>query len=390
MNRPKPFNVFAVLRSASDEVNLHSRFLHALLDHVDPLSGERENLDEFVRGVVQAKDFAVKGAHVERESNHIDLLIANKPEAIVIENKIWAGDQERQLQRYRYSLIHEGYDKESIRLLYLTPFGHEPSKQSVGDIPVKQIQLVSYRDDLPNWLIGCQRRAFSDPGLRESIAQYRRLILQMTNNDYEAEHMNELKELLRRDDNVVLARQISRTLIDVEVELVGKFYGLIEELLRAEINDLPEIDPDYKGLAHEREIRKCVVGKGQNRDSGLYFKFAENAWLHVGGYNRLWFGVYCSREESADLYGNLQKALASAGDRHHQDFESPWYLWLDELPRWTGADERERLHIREPNEASLRFLSSDPGSVREFAQCVAGALRDLWGAINEHGLASQP
>ena len=44
-NRPRPFNVFAVLRSASDEVNLHSRFLHALLDVVDPLSGKRENLE---------------------------------------------------------------------------------------------------------------------------------------------------------------------------------------------------------------------------------------------------------------------------------------------------------------------------------------------------------
>lgn len=123
VNRPKPFNVFAVLRSTSDEVNLHSRFLHALLDHVDPLSGERENLGEFVRGVVGAKEFAVAGAHVERESNHIDLLIANKTEAVVIENKIWAGDQDQQLQRYRDALVHQGYDKELIRLVYLTPFG---------------------------------------------------------------------------------------------------------------------------------------------------------------------------------------------------------------------------------------------------------------------------
>ena len=31
--RQEPFNVFSVLRSQHDEVNLHSRFLHALLDY---------------------------------------------------------------------------------------------------------------------------------------------------------------------------------------------------------------------------------------------------------------------------------------------------------------------------------------------------------------------
>ena len=63
-NRPRLFNIFAVLRSASDEVNLHSRFLHALLDVVDPLSGKRENLEEFVREVAQAADCGVASARV--------------------------------------------------------------------------------------------------------------------------------------------------------------------------------------------------------------------------------------------------------------------------------------------------------------------------------------
>ena len=230
-NRPRPFNVFTVLRSASDEVNLHSRFLHALLDHLDPLSGKRENLKDFVREVARARDFKVASALVERESNHIDLLIRNEHQAIVVENKIWAGDQDQQLQRYRDGLVQRGYDAASIRLLYLTPHGHEPSSQSRGEIPAEEVELVSYRDDLRGWLIGCQRRAFDNPALRETIAQYLRLILRLTNNDYEAEHMNELKELLLRDDNVVLAGQISRSLVDAETQLVGAFYDLVDRVL---------------------------------------------------------------------------------------------------------------------------------------------------------------
>ena len=66
-NRSRPFNVFTVLRSASDEVNLHSRFLHALLDHVDPSSGRRENLERFLEGVAKATNFVVAGARVKRD-----------------------------------------------------------------------------------------------------------------------------------------------------------------------------------------------------------------------------------------------------------------------------------------------------------------------------------
>ncbi|MCY3793470.1 MAG: PD-(D/E)XK nuclease family protein [Gammaproteobacteria bacterium] len=387
VNRPNPFNVFAVLRNEGDEVNLHSRFLHALLDHVDPLSGTRENLREFVLGVVGDDDFAVDGALVERESNHIDLLIANDIEAIVIENKIWAGDQEQQLQRYMEALVRQGYDEESIRLVYLTPFGKKPSEQSIGSIPLEQIQRVSYRDDLPNWLIGCQQRAVDDPGLRESIAQYRRLILRMTNNDYEAKHMNELKELLGRGDNVVLAHQISESLIDVEVELVRKFYEDVKGLLRQSIEELPEVDLKLQHFAGEYEIERCIKGRGRNLDSGLYYKIAESAWLYVGGKSRLWFGVYCTVWADADLHGELKRALDGVGGPHRNDNTAPWYRFLDELPGWSST--KEKLNIQEFNESSLRFLSSEPDSVKELARSLAIAISDLWGAIKKYGLTSQ-
>lgn len=387
-NRPRPFNVFAVLRSASDEVNLHSRFLHALLDVVDPLSGKRENLESFLREVVEATDFTVARARVQRESNRIDLLISNGQEAIVVENKIWAGDQDQQLQRYRDALVHQGYDAASIRLLYLTPYGHEPSEQSLGEIPVDQIQLVSYRDDLRDWLIGCQRRAYDDPGLRESIGQYLRLILTMTNNDYDTEHMNELKELLLRDDHVVLARQISRSLVDAEAALVGAFYGVVHGVLREVIEDLPEIDPDYADLVEESKISRCVSGRGKWRDSGLYYRFSEYAWLHVGGGNRLWYGVACGTGDDADLHRDLKETLAGVGGPHHSDDSAPWWRWLDELPAWGSAG--EWLHIRDPNEPTLRFLSSGADSLEEFAHSVAQAVSEGWGAIKKKGLASYP
>ena len=46
--RPEPFNVFSVLRKDKDEVNLHSRFLRALLDHRKPGEEKRANLHDFI------------------------------------------------------------------------------------------------------------------------------------------------------------------------------------------------------------------------------------------------------------------------------------------------------------------------------------------------------
>ena len=304
----------------------------------------------------------------------------------MIENKIWALDGKQQLQRYRNALVQQGYDAASVRLVYLTPYGHEPSEQSVGEIPLEEIYRVSYREDLRDWLIGCQRRAYDDPGLRESIAQYLRLILAMTNNDYETEHMDKLKELLLRDDHVVLASQISKSLVVAEAALVKSFYGVVDRVLRDMIEDLPEVDPEWAHLVEEREIRRCVSGRGQNRDSGLYYRFAESAWLCAGGSNRLWCGVNCVAEDDAALHRELKEVLADVGGPHQFNDWAPWLQWLDELPAWSSPG--EWLHIRDPNEPTLRFLSSGTDSLEEYARGVAHVLSELWKPIKTHRLAS--
>lgn len=380
VDRPKSFNVFTVLRSASDEVNLHSRFLHALLDHLDSLSGKRENLEQFLREVVEITDFNLDLAHVERESNHIDLLVSDGHQAIVIENKIWAGDQDLQMQRYRDALVARGYHDGNIRLLYLTPHGHEPTGESSGELLKDRIKCLSYRDDLPRWLTGCQRRAFDDPGLRESIAQYVRLIRRMTNTDYEGQNMKELKALLLRDDNLVLARKLFPAYVEAEVELVRKFYCIVDKELRKQIDDLPQLDPDWASYADEDRIRKCVEGR-RNSWCGLYYRITEDAWLFLGGWDRLYISVECDAEANPELHGKLKEALAGIGGwRNPGDNHLQW-RYLDELPGWN--DTGEWLHIREANEPSLKFLLSDEDSHTEFAESIASKVNELCDAIKK-------
>ena len=175
--RREPFNVFSTLRSEHDEVNLHSRFLAALLDHRQSPRESRENLAHFLEhfGI---REFRHDHATVDRERSNIDILICDQSsmQAVIIENKIWAADQPRQLQRYAEQMSQYGR-----HILYLTPDGREATKDSAGDVDYR---CISYKTDLVPWLKGCQKRAYDEPALRESVAQYLRLIGKLTGTDF--------------------------------------------------------------------------------------------------------------------------------------------------------------------------------------------------------------
>ena len=275
------FNVFTVLRSSSDEVNLHSRFLHAVLDHRAAPDGELENLRDFVTDIACVEDFRLEGAKVGRETHNIDLLIEendknNKTQrkAIVIENKIWAGDQEQQLQRYRQKLVELGYDTSAIHLLYLTPFGTAPSEQSIGNLKCK---TVSYRDDLPRWLKRCQQRAFDDPALRESIAQYLQLIRAITGTDYSEEYMANLKNLCLDGDNLLLTHDLSQAFVEAKADLVVRLWSELDGALSA-IDDFPKLYPEWADRKEFSAVKDCINNK-RGSWSGLCYRMTEGAGL---------------------------------------------------------------------------------------------------------------
>ena len=167
----EPFNIFTVLRKESDEVNLHSRFLAALLDYQFSDIG-RQNLKDFLQtvGIIE-EEFKQDGAKIKREYKYIDILISDKAkkQAVVIENKIEHKhkNEYEQLRRYSNTLRGEGYSK--IDLLFLTPDGRKPSGDSICGLSYKKI---SYKEYILPWLRCCQMHAYDEPELRESIAQY--------------------------------------------------------------------------------------------------------------------------------------------------------------------------------------------------------------------------
>ncbi len=142
-HRPAGFNLFSVLRSSSDEVRLHSRFLAFLLD---PKASHNQG-GELLKLLLERlgiEQFHVESATVLTEYQNIDILVRNASgQALIIENKIYAGDQDEQLWRYHQRMQAEGYGQ--IWTSYLTLDGAEPSEQSCKSLPVI---LISYETEI--------------------------------------------------------------------------------------------------------------------------------------------------------------------------------------------------------------------------------------------------
>lgn len=355
------FNVFSVLRTESDEVNLHSRFLAALLRHRKSVGERAHNLEDFLSTVAGARDLDVDGAQVEREHHNIDILILDRSSsrAVVVENKIWAGDQHRQLTRYAEKMEREGVGR--IDLLYLTLDGHKPEEHSIGG---RQVRCVSYKDELLPWLERCQERAYDEPALRESTAQYVSLIRKLVGVDVRGEYMSELKDLILKDNNLLLVHDLNEAMIDARVSLLEKLWMEMDSELRSRIPDLPKKTSDSDIT---RETIRHFLTKKNYVYHGLYYTLGEGSTLAVEVERYMYFGVHCSVQDFKSEHRRLRKLLADL--EGNADLNNEWWPWY----QWAPGD----IDLRQPNRQHLALLSDDRER-RKHVEEIAIRLRRVW------------
>lgn len=195
------FNVFNILRLSDSEVRTHSAFIAELLDPKGSHGQDCLYLKLFLRMLnINEVAFMAEGAKVFVEHSigkvdpqkatcgRIDIILVDKHcHHIVIENKIYALDQDDQLLRY-----HVAFPDAPI--YYLTLNKDNPSGESLGLTPltrdyvilgermkVLNVECVSYREHILHWLEDCYKASVSLPVIRETIFQYENLIKKLTN-----------------------------------------------------------------------------------------------------------------------------------------------------------------------------------------------------------------
>lgn len=161
------FNIFRTLRIEYKETTLHSRLITDLLnprgDHAQgPYFLERffQSVDavEFTKNCNLTEWITLDEVYAQ-QLGYIDILLYH-PEspkrAIIIENKVYSGDQPLQLLRYYTHCRNMGFSDDEIQILYLTPRGRIPAQHStcdkvLGDIGDK-VKPISYGKHINDWL----------------------------------------------------------------------------------------------------------------------------------------------------------------------------------------------------------------------------------------------
>ena len=302
--RGENYNIFNDLGFMSDEVHLHSMFLANLLNPKGSHGQRGKFLEAFLKMLQKSfpaisadnleLDTAIASVGVEKyigrqtdsEGGRIDIYLTDGKHSIIIENKIYAGDQYHQMLRYwNYGLSQKGNDTEkSFVLIYLTLDGCSPSKESLGeDLKENDIVCLSYKSDIRGWLDRCVELASRTPLVRETINQYISTIDILTNNVMEDN--KELFDILSKEEN-----------LDAVFDIIDSKENLINHI----IND--EFIPKLKALAEGKGLEICGNYKRNwmaERYSGAHFRNKDWKYFDLAfqfdheGLKGLVFGFVC-------------------------------------------------------------------------------------------------
>lgn len=345
------FNLFSVLRSNSDEVRLHSRFLGEILNPQGTHGFNNLFLDEFLKHLKISPELS-KDALVMTEYKNIDIFIKINDIAIIIENKIYAVDQDNQLSRYYESILAEGY--KYIYIIYLTLDGANPSSQSIDKLKSSyldsnQFVCLSYKTDVYSWIEKCLSHSVREPALRESFSQYLELIEKLTSKLRSEKYMEELKNSLTKDNNLVnfidLQQAYNEVIIDLQVDLWKRIQKTSSELLGIEWKgSIANSEDKYSAIKNFSEGRK-----GSNY-FGIYYELGDDSY-HLGVEMQgdgIIFGIRCFKEEKLTKYNEIVNIFDTEPEfKGLRTCKWPFYRYVE-----------PKIYYRNLTQADLVILSS--------------------------------
>ena len=284
------FNLFNVLGRETDEVRTHSAIIAELLNPKGS-HGQGPVFARLFAGRFEIPTEAIESVQVWTEvtvgkdkDSRIDIVMQVGEMLVVVENKIHAGDQPKQLKRY-----HD-YAANWLRskIIYLTLHGDDPSEDSLDGLSPDEVDCRSYKSDVLAWLDDCIKEVARVPQIREILAHYEELLRKLTGQS-RGELIMDLKELLKKEQgdthNFALVPDITKAMTDLSVETEWTFWKRLKERLTqpsdrpwqlkalgaAEADSIPIKEVD------EGKIQHAHTGSRNTRNYGWTFRVKSDA-----------------------------------------------------------------------------------------------------------------
>lgn len=303
-NPLEDINLFSILKMESKEVSAHSAFLFYIFKPFT-INSRRDdkNLRILFHHIMPGQkepDYIDIHREVTTEFGRVDFLIEyetdSRQNAIVIELKIWAGEQHEQIKRYRNYMVSNSWNPDNI--FFLTPDRRESQTGKSNNITLKhQInhalnEIISIRNDYKNYQI--------------IIEQYQKIIDTLTGERF----MDELN-IIKSSKDIKAIDELYNIKTDALKELLRKFLetlqikltspnGLFDTSTGTKLNarfeksesfNRSEIDVYYKRgskswpvIAYHmnKYYLKSILKESIDDDIEIYYFIEINSYLYTG------------------------------------------------------------------------------------------------------------
>ena len=328
------FNLLTTVLKNHDEVKLHSRMIAALLNPNGLHYQGTLFLKLFLKEIELEKWFKnLDSVSVYKEHENIDLYLTDGNKHLIIENKIWAGDQPCQIMRYINIIVNNNQEqfkghisnsiitKDKMRVIYLTPRAKKiPSQHKLekiggenyivieNDIVLKNcspdlksykayFQKITYNDTVLPWLKESQRKIRNITNLRESIGQYISVVKDIHNN-YELNVTNFFQYIQEQDNKKLITKCL------FEIDLKKEPSDTLKELVKTKGEMLYRFFRSFDLCLEKYNLENVnyLVGNNKKQKKLIYNKGKCNKRFKVTGNKYYNFGTFYKIDENYLLY----------------------------------------------------------------------------------------
>ncbi|MDA3081001.1 PDDEXK-like family protein [Campylobacter sp. CS_NA1] len=286
------FNIFSVLRKENDEVGLHSKFIYSLLNPLEKHYQKDLFLKLFLKAVGLENFINLHDVKVYREYENIDIYITDGENHIILENKIYANDREKQIQGY-INKIEANSNNRFV--LYLSLDRENPSESSLGEyklndeknqildengIFIAKFKNIHYDTEIKNWLEMCLNEVGNITNLSLYIRDYSMVIDKIYGNYKEL--VMETKALWNRENYKILKAIFENYKKDKDIIFID-FLNKLKDIFEKEYKDFAF------DILKKSNNKECLeITENSKKDFSYKFEFTYNDFIELcyGVYNK--------------------------------------------------------------------------------------------------------
>jgi hypothetical protein len=401
--RPKEVDLSRVISFLLDPREKHGQgltFLQLFLDLVGLKSSnsDSENVRVWTEDVL---DFDSGRADIRLDYQAID----RQNWHLLIENKPWAGDGSRQIDRYT-SHMEKAYRKATLegddvegnwKVIYIPSSEHDPSSYSIDPDKLKKLQndnsllLFPYSSPgtertVEGWLERCAKACEADSPRRfiyDFLSYIRENVsnpgIEIMSNSEQMTSKMVVEFLQNRDDDISIALEVCKavdSLRDIFAEEIGmRIVGILRQMLNGEWEITPSFSKDtYAGLDFRKGTWPSrVISNGEHKHCSVGFEFGSSNWKNPT------VGIIAHEEI---ISNGLRVSLSDAIRKVFPDFSGPNQWWLirkknfDGIPSDWMSDEFLRFarQVKNGNAEAIEILNRFVNKLTKIASLLDSTL----------------